>query len=122
MGTRALVKVKDGKSVILCIYRQMDGYPEALGKELEQLIAGARIVNGYNRDMASPQHFNGIGCFAAYLVARLKITGPYAKGHSSAKSGGIGNVYIMPPNSKDVGEEYTYVITEKNGKLQMKVN
>lgn len=105
MGTRALVKIKDGRSTIACIYRQFDGYPEGLGKELTDLIGDTVITNGFNsRVHALPGFANGMGCVAAYLVSRLK-------------GAEIGNVYLMPPNTKDVGEEYVYTITQTDGRV-----
>jgi hypothetical protein len=92
MGTRALVHFYEGDTEICCLYRQFDGYPEGLGKELEDFCATRPLVNGYtHRECA-----NGMGDLAAQLVCLLKGK-PLA-----------GNVYLYPLGSRDVGEEYTY--------------
>jgi hypothetical protein len=96
MGTRALVHVHkaDKDSVIIAtIYRQFDGYLDGLGQDIKD--AGCfKICNGI-RDEVAGQAANGMGCYAAQLIASLK-------------DGSIGNVYLYPPGSKDVWEEFTY--------------
>jgi hypothetical protein len=109
MGTRGLIHIKDGKKTIVTIYRQYDCYEEGIGQEIFDILAQSTIVNGYNARMQAPNQFNGVGCLAAYLIGVLKEQK-------------IGNVYIMPPNCKDVWEEYTYTISLDNiGNLNLKV-
>lgn len=95
MGTRSLTHIKDenGRKTLLTLYRQMDGYPTGMGKDLKDILAPLQLVNGYSGDR--PQA-NGMGCAAAQIVAGLKD--------------GVGSVYIYPTNSKDCWEEYTYTI------------
>ena len=70
MSTRSIVTIKDEKKKkIIEIYIQYDGYPEGVGKDLLDFIATGKMVNGIGKD---PNVFNGIGCFAAQLVAHLK--------------------------------------------------
>lgn len=104
MGTRALIHVKDDRSetTLVTIYRQFDGYPEGLGADLRAIVAGKTIVNGYNDPVTQ---INGAGCLAAQIIANLKE--------------GCGNVYIYPPNSEDVGEEYTYTISCDAGRVMV---
>ena len=97
MGTRALVHVHDDdpNGTILCtIYRQFDGYPEGLGDELREFISKGVLINGIGIDAKIGTHFNGMGCFAAQLIAYLKNK--------------VGNVYVYAPGTSDVWEEFTY--------------
>ena len=108
MGTRALVVFKDKDDAeIVVIYRQYDGYPEGLGEELKSFLSSKRIVNGFNKTNAEHGDFNGMECLAAQVVAHLKD--------------GIGNVYLHPAGTRDLGEDYIYTITEKDGKAALKI-
>lgn len=110
MGTRALVHIKDGKKTIATIYRQYDGYPTGMGEDIKEILNNGEveILNGYCGSYKIPAQFNGIGCLAAYLVGELKEQK-------------IGNVYLFAANSKDCGEEYVYTISEKKGRVYIKV-
>ena len=103
MGTRSLTNVKaaDGTTLVT-IYRQFDGYPNGIGADIKAAIGGKMIVNGFN-DAAT--QINGIESAAAMLVASL------------ANPKKTGNVYIFKPDTVDVGEEYAYTISEKDGRL-----
>lgn len=119
MGTRSLTYIQDSWETavadednnnkvhkttqnILCMYRQYDGYIDGHGRELAEFLEDFNIVNGYNHD-TPVRSANGIGCLAAQLIAHFKD--------------GIGNIYIHEPNASDCGEEYTYTIYEKKGKV-----
>ena len=110
MGTRTLVHIKDGKKTIATIYRQYDGYPTGMGDDIKEILNNGfvRILNGYSLGHQVPSQFNGMGCLTAYLIGELKQKK-------------IGNVYVYPANSKDVGEDYTYTISEDLGILNLKV-
>ena len=110
MGTRTLVHIKDEKKTIATIYRQYDGYPSGIGNEIVQILnkGNVTILNGFSSSHSSPSHFNGMGCLGAFLIGELKQKK-------------IGNVYVFPPNSKGVGEEYTYTITNSKSGIKMKV-
>lgn len=110
MGTRTLVHIKEDKKTIATIYRQYDGYPTGMGDDIKEILnnGNVTILNGFG-DQTIPSHFNGLGCLAAFLIGELKQKK-------------IGNVYIFPANSKDVGEDYTYTISlDKNDKVKLKV-
>jgi len=113
MGTRALVHFKEGSltgPTIVSMYRQYDGYPEGWGKDMyDALNEGmVQILNGH-QGQSPPTAFNGLSCLAAWLIGELK-------------EGTIGNVYLYPPDSEDVGEEYTYTLySDDDGELCMKV-
>lgn len=95
MGTRALVRVFGGDEEIVVIYRQFDGYPDGLGKDIEAIVSKRRIVNGISSNMNEKEIANGAGCLAAFLLAGLKESRP-------------GSVYLHPAGTKDCGEEYEY--------------
>ena len=93
MGTRALVRVFDEGREILCLYKQFDGYPEGLGKNLAEFVSSKQITNGVRGDGAGTA--NGMGCLAGQILTHLK-------------DGCVGSVYVYPPGSSDCGEEYEY--------------
>lgn len=101
MGTRARINVFDGNQVLVSIYRQMDGYPSGLGQEVADFTAKLKLVNGLPGDTTGLA--NGMGCFAAQLVAHLK--------------NGPGNIYIRNTNEDSQGEEYVYNIKDHDGQL-----
>lgn len=92
MGTKSNTVFIDGKSRILNLYRQFDGYPNGHGLELALCLAGYSLVNGYVK--ADQQTANGIGCLAAFVVSRLKTQ--------------TGNIYIVP--IRDSINDYTYIV------------
>ena len=95
MGTRSLTVIKDGKKEICVLYRQHDGYPEGHGKELAEFLSGFRIVNGYDHD-DTVKVANGMNCLAAQIITHFKT--------------GVGQFYLYPPKTRDMGEEYVYTI------------
>jgi len=120
MGTRSLTYIEESFAVadeennnevheekqnILCMYRQYDGYLSGHGAELAEFLQDFNVVNGYNSDTPK-RSANGMGCLAAQLITHFKD--------------GIGNIYIHHPDDKDCGEEYTYTIYEKDGKVRIR--
>lgn len=96
MGTRSLTFLyeNDETTPFTCIYRQFDGYPSGHGLDIASYVNSRAIVNGYS----NPQtQINGMGCMAAQLIVHLK------DGKREA-----GNIYIYPPNTSDVWEDYQY--------------
>lgn len=104
MGTRSLTVIKDGRKEICTLYRQMDGYPEGHGKELSEFLSGFRVVNGYS-SMDTDKVANGISCLAAQVIAHFKD--------------GVGMFYLYPPGSRDMDEEYIYVVDVVNGNVRL---
>jgi hypothetical protein len=96
MGTRSLTRVYDSSNrIIINMYRQMDGYPQEHGFDLAKFMEDMEIVNGISPGM--PDNIaNGVGCFAAQLVTEFKSE--------------IGQIYLYPPDTIDVWEEYIYDI------------
>ena len=104
MGTRSLTHViktykasngKMKKVTLATIYRQMDGYPSGMGKDLADFIKGGKLVNGISFT-ENQRVFNGAGCFGAQLIKELKD--------------GAGGIYLEPINASKCGEEYIYKI------------
>lgn len=104
MGTRCLT-VADENKEILCMYRQMDGYPSGHGKELKEAFKGFRITNGISGDKTNSA--NGMGCLAAQIVAKFKDD--------------VGGIYLYASGEREVGEEYVYSISEKDGRIWLDV-
>ena len=95
MGTRSLTFVHDtDEAVLVCMYRQFDGYPEGHGSELASFLAPFRIVNGIPMNAEPSKLANGMGCLAAQMIAHFKTD--------------AGGYYLYPANTSDVGEEYVY--------------
>lgn len=102
MGTRSVTRVHEGSKtspVLVAIYKQMGGYYEDLGEELQEFLNGYTIVNGIS--VNTPEKAaNGMGCLAAQLIKHFKKD--------------IGGIYIT---SSDDQQEFNYDIFIKNGKL-----
>jgi hypothetical protein len=103
MGTRSLTRViehfasdkGDVASTLVCMYRQMDGYPSGHGADLAEFLKGMKIVNGIGA--SNPKKIaNGAGCLAAQLVAHFKD--------------GPGSIYLYPADTTDAGQDYEYDI------------
>ena len=105
MGTRSLTFVYDDNgSVIINMYRQMDGYPSGHGAELAEFLTPIQMVNGLGTDK-SVAIANGMPCLAAQLVAHFKD--------------GPGGIYLEPPSAKDCMQDYEYHITRDGGGLNV---
>jgi hypothetical protein len=72
-----------GNKEIAVLYRQMDGYPEGHGEELENFLKGLDSIS-----------YNGAECLAAQIVAHFKK--------------GFGKFYLYPAGTRNIGEEYIY--------------
>lgn len=107
MGTRSLTHVMHQGKPLVTIYRQFDGYPEGMGKELADFLTPIRLVNGLPVGKENKSVANGIDCLAAQLIAHLK-TEP-------------GDIYLCHPNSSNCGEEYTYFIKDDKGTIHLSV-
>lgn len=107
MSTRAIIDIQDeDHRTFVSVYRHCDGYPEGLGQELRDIIRGVNLTNGFGFGDGLPRTFNGMGCFAAFLIGKLKDR--------------IGNVYVVRAGEEGMDEEYRYTIrpTEKR-KIQL---
>lgn len=106
MGTRCLTTVRDGNKELICLYRQMDGYPEGHGIDLKNAFEGFRITNGISGDPAKTA--NGVGCLAAQVVAHFKKSdGHYDNGNGLQ----VGGFYLYAPKTREIGEEFVYMLS-----------
>ena len=101
MGTRSLTFIYETRTVsepqpLMCMYKQMDGYPSGYGKNLFDFLKDFTIINGMGNLDPDKKYANGAGCLAAQLVAHFKTD--------------VGGFYLYPTNTYDVGEQYTYDI------------
>jgi len=76
------------------------------GVDLSHFLKSKKIVNGYHPDVKNQA--NGMGCLTAQFISHMKD--------------GVGNIYVYPPNSKDVCEEYVYEVYLNNNEIQIKVS
>ncbi len=108
MGTRSLTTINDdnGKETVV-MYRQMDAYPEGHRMDLADFPKPFSIVNGYrlgdDRRIA-----NGMDCLAAQLVSRFK-------------GDRVGNFYLHPTATRNRGEEFIYIVSNRDGQLSLTV-
>ena len=107
MSTRSLTFIKnDTNRVLMNMYRQCDGYPSGIGTELYEFLKDIRMVNGISMDDGD-KIANGAGCLAAQIVSHFKD--------------GPGGVYLLPPSSRDCGQDYEYHITADLSGITVKV-
>jgi len=98
MGTRSLTQVYEHGEPVVCMYRQLDGYPTGHGAELAEFLNQFDAITNGIAVGETRKTANGMGCLAAQLI-----------GHFKTEAGGF---YLYPVNSEDVGEEYDYHIHE----------
>lgn len=134
MGTRSLTVVREtpkGKD-LLVMYRQFDGDPTGMGKDLQDFLTPITMINGISGNITRCKHCgddkylhtgkgscnnyepkvkaaNGMGCLAAQIVAHFKTE--------------LGGIYLHASGSRDLGEEFVYTIylDTKTNKLQLMV-
>jgi len=107
MGTRCLTYVYEGKTPLMCLYRQFDGYPSGHGAELADFLNKIKVGNGIPGKPEMGKFANGMGCLAAQLIAHFKksVGGFYI--HSVEGGGGVdyeyhvypGNVVVRDPDN-----------------------
>lgn len=98
MSTRSLTFVYEGNSPVVCMYRQSDGYPTGMGKDLATFLAPFKLVNGLSMNKTHTAIANGMDCLAAQMVRHFK-SGP-------------GSIYLVPTKKANHGQEYEYHIYE----------
>jgi hypothetical protein len=108
MGTRSTYRVieqykTEAGSIennnLVLIYRQYDGYPTGHPLETAEWLSTAKVVNGLGMN-ETQLVFNGAGCLAAQLIAKLKD--------------GPGGTYIHNLESRgESWEDYLYDIIVK---------
>lgn len=101
MSTRSITVINnaDCGNEVCVLYRHCDGYPTGHGAELKEFLTGFTITNGI-RDRGG-KSANGATCLAAQMVKHFKD--------------GVGQFYLYAAGTRDVWEDYTYVVTAKTG-------
>ncbi len=109
MGTRAAVRFHETaereNDVIVTLFRQYDGYPSDMGRDLQE-VCPTEIVNGFTPDdNREGTVANGMGCLAATVVSRLKekIGNVYLYSPGRAEDAYVAYVYEIYPNVNPVG-------------------
>lgn len=119
MGTRSNVTVTSDGRRLVSIYRQFDGYPTGMGRDLLDILNGGdvELLNGFGMGSKTPEQFNGMMCLAAYVVHKLKESSGESRGDGNT----IGNVYLYPTDHRpgDAGEEYWYDLAAHGGRLYL---
>lgn len=108
MGTSGIINIYDGEDgedpVLLCsIYRQSDGDLDGVGVELVEFASGMKINRGISGCEELRKEANGMGCFAAQLIAHLKhrVGGLYID--IPCEEEGDYTYYFYPP--ENIGDE-----------------
>ena len=107
MGTRCLTYVYEGKTPLMCLYRQFDGYPSGHGAELADFLNKIEVGNGIPGKPEMGEFANGMGCLAAQLIAHFKksVGGFYIHSIKDADDdGGVDYEYHVYPNKVVVKE------------------
>jgi len=94
MGTRSVTKFQEDGETLVAIYRQYDGYPEVVGKEIFNFLNSITMVNGIpctGKD--GVRYANGVGCLAAQFIADNKYD--------------VGGLYITTPDNT---QKFNYTI------------
>jgi len=108
MSVRSLTVVLDKHDrELMTMYRHGGGSPEGHGQELADFLARGRLVNGFTLDEQDEIVFNGMGCLAAWIIIEFKD--------------GPGIVYLLPPGTRNIGEDYVYTVYAQNGRIKMRV-
>ena len=110
MGTRCLTYVYEGKTPLMCLYRQFDGYPSGHGAELADFLNKIEVGNGIADNPKMGKFANGMGCLAAQLVTHFKksVGGFYI--HLVTDSGGVDYEYHVYANKVVVKDSDEVVV------------
>lgn len=125
MGTRSLTVFVDeqGKEIVV-MYRQYDGYIDYYGRKLHDYLATFDgVVNGISGDDYIKRTANGMACLSAQTIMHMKsqienhdynnrVFNPDTGNMESALQEGnhCGGIYLYPAGTRDVGEEYIYIV------------
>ncbi len=118
MGTRSTLKIKNERGQdIMFLYRQFDGYPQGMGKDIIEFIRKGKLVNGYGTKDKFGQAFNGMGDLACQLIAHFKRP---KKDFSGKRVATPGNFYLIPLDEHEEGYHYELgVRRDSNGKDEL---
>jgi hypothetical protein len=131
MGTRSTYRVietfkdsetkKQVKKNLVLVYVQYDGYPSGHPKDTAEWLAGGHVVNGISGNDKG-LIFNGAGCLAAQLIARLK-SGPGGTYIYELKNRGkCGEDYLYDIVVDDDSKSITFIAYENYGRKKVLFN
>jgi hypothetical protein len=117
VGTRSLTIFRDAgqeehDGEIAVLYRQFDGYPDGHGAQIRECLGDKTVVNGYNAN----DQINGAGCMAIQLIAWLRLENSqqfnvHTKEYVAQPLNAPSQFDLMPPGTRNCGEDYTYTLT-----------
>jgi hypothetical protein len=110
MGTHSLIFFSETKrsKPFCCVYKRWAGYPTDLGAKIKTFGYNITLVNGLSGDQTNLA--DGMGCFAAQLIAHLKSASP-----------GPGDIYMEPPTKgMDRWQEFEYHLWDASGLTRSK--
>jgi hypothetical protein len=110
MGTRSLTVFVNHGEEIAVLYRQYDGYPSGMGKDLSEFLIGLEVVNGIPTNQSYKRYANGGACLAVQLIHYLKQKDAFNPCQQNAH-GAAGNYYLYKAETRDVGEEWIYTLS-----------
>jgi hypothetical protein len=127
MGTRSTLTIKDDKgNILLHMYRQFDGYPSGMGKDIVEFISKGKLVDGYPIGSKFGEVFNGMGELACQLITHFKesyrdvIFDKNGKA-KVVKRKTVGNFYII--SKKEFQKEgFHYELSCKGDQLILKMD
>ncbi len=98
MSTNATIKITEKGKTLCNLYVHWDGYWDGLGKDIVNIISKGKLQNGLSGNKTLGSQFNGAGCLAATLIAKLK-TEP-------------GNIYLATDGTQDDMNHYDLKVNE----------
>lgn len=102
LSTNALVHIIDSEgAVITTIYKHWDGYPSGVGNQLKEMLTEMAV-----NSCSGNRGFNDAHCLAAFVIAQLK-------------GDRWGDVYVYPPGTSNMGEEFIYLVSLIGGQPSM---
>ena len=103
MATNATVKIQEKGKTLCTLYVHWDGYWDGVGQDIVNILENGKLVNGFSVDDNLGEKFNGAGCLAATLIAKLK-TAP-------------GNIYLTTDGTTDGMNHYDLKVNEYDVEL-----
>lgn len=100
MSTNATVKIQEKGKTLCNLYVHWDGYWDGLGQDIVDILSKGTLVNGLGLKDNLGEKFNGAGCLAATLIAKLKTT--------------PGNIYLTTDETTDERNHYDLKINGYN--------
>jgi hypothetical protein len=108
MSTRSLTAILDNNgNELVTIYNQYDGYPSGYGVDLAEFLSEFTIINGVSCNTMIRKIANGMECLAGQIVSHFKVC--------------VGGIYLYPPNTRRMGDNYLYIVSVISSNIMMKL-